>query len=154
MMSEYNRRLMNEALKERFGVSVKMDLTPKDAEFLRDLNIAVDDTEVRSDLRFGVWRVLEFSHESALDEYWLCVCICGAERTVSVAQLASNDSLSCHHTLPKPWINHRRVAVILRGPMKIYQSCENEELALEWIRNNRQPGDDIEIHSEHSDSDA
>ena len=124
-----------------------MILTSKDAEFLRALNIAVDE-EVRPDLRFGVWRVLEFAHVKRGHEYWFCVCDCGAERTVSVTQLASDDSFSCHHTLPLPWINHRRVAVILRGPMRIYQSCENQELALEWIQDNRLPGDTFEIHSE------
>ena len=123
------------------------ELTAKDAEFLRELNIAVDE-EIQPGLRFGVWRALEFSHIKHGHEYWFCVCDCGAERTVSVDQLASNDSLSCHHTLPMPWINHRRVAVILRGPMKIYQSCANEEEALEWLRHHRQPGDTFEIHSE------
>jgi hypothetical protein len=126
---------------------VNFALTVEDAEFLHDLNITVDE-EVRSNLRFGVWRVVEFAHVKRRHEYWFCVCNCGAERTVSVNQLASNDSLTCHHTLPLPWINHRRVAVIFRGPMRIYQSCENEELALEWIRNNRQPSDTFEIRSE------
>lgn len=122
-------------------------LTASDADFLRALNIAVDE-EVQPGLRFGVWRVLEFSHINRRFECWSCVCDCGAERVVGVDQLASDDSLRCHHTLPKPWINHRRIAVLLRGNEKICQSCANQEEALKWLRENRLPGDGLELHSE------
>lgn len=63
------------------------------------LNEEVSSVVKTSDLtpgkRFGSWKIIAFDAIRGQRSYWLCKCICGTERSVSLANLGSGRSQSC-----------------------------------------------------------
>jgi len=76
-----------------------------------------------SNMQFGKWKVLNFSHRKNDQAYWKCICNCGNENLISYNTLTRGRSKGCKHCIFRRPERGSKLYMVWVG---MRQRCENK----------------------------